>query len=76
MVTPQKIKPSKQKKAIHASKNDTIVISNPVTGTTTPLAYKVLDLLDSCVVPTEILCITFTEKAKKEMLDKLFEMAK
>jgi len=76
MVTPQKIKPSKEQKAILASKKDTMVISNPGTGKTTTLAYKVLDLLDSGVDPTEILCITFTEKAKKEMLDKLFEMAK
>ena len=67
----QKIKPSKEQKAILASKKDTMVISNPGTGKTTTLAYKVLDLLDSGVVPTEILCITFTEKAKKEMLDKL-----
>ena len=47
MVTPQKIKPSKEQKAILASKKDTMVISNPGTGKTTTLAYKVLDLLDS-----------------------------
>ena len=73
---PTKITPSKEQKAILAVKKDTIVISNPGTGKTTTLAYKVLDLLDSHVKPENILCITFTEKAKKEMQDKLFEMAK
>ena len=58
--------PSKEQKAILAVKKDTIVISNPGTGKTTTLAFKVLDLLDSGMDPTEILCITFTEKAKKE----------
>ena len=73
---PTKITPSKEQKAILAVKKDTIVISNPGTGKTTTLAFKVLDLLDSHVEPENILCITFTEKAKKEMQDKLFEMAK
>ena len=68
--------PSKEQKAILAVKKDTIVISNPGTGKTTTLGFKVLDLLDNHVKPEEILCITFTEKAKKEMQDKLFEMAK
>jgi len=68
--------PSKEQKAILSVKKDTIVISNPGTGKTTTLGFKVVDLLDSGVKPEDILCITFTEKAKKEMQDKLFEMAK
>ena len=71
----QKIMPSKEQKAILAIKKDTIVISNPGTGKTTTLAFKVLDLLDSGVNPEEIMCLTFTTKAKKEMQDKLYEMA-
>ena len=73
---PAQFPPSKEQKAILAVKKDTIVISNPGTGKTTTLGFKVLDLLDNHVEPEEILCITFTEKAKKEMQDKLFEMAK
>ncbi|MDC0041232.1 UvrD-helicase domain-containing protein [Candidatus Nitrosopelagicus sp.] len=68
--------PSKEQKAILAVKKDTIVISNPGTGKTTTLAFKVLDLLDSHVEPEEIMCLTFTTKAKKEMQDKLYEMAR
>ena len=69
------IKPSKEQQAILAIKKDTIVVSNPGTGKTTTLAFKVLDLLDSGVKPEEIMCLTFTAKAKKEMQDKLYEMA-
>ena len=58
----QKIKPSKEQIAILTSKKDTMVISNPGTGKTTTLAYKVLDLLNSGVDPNEILCITFTPR--------------
>ena len=73
---PAQFPPSKEQKAILAVKKDTIVISNPGTGKTTTLGFKVVDLLDSGEKPEDILCITFTEKAKKEMQDKLFEMAK
>ena len=75
MTNPMKITPSEEQKAILAVKEDTIVISNPGTGKTTTLAFKVLDLLDSGAKPEEILCMTFTDKARKEMQDKLFEMS-
>ena len=64
-----------QEKIIHLDKN-TIVISNPGTGKTTTLSWKVMKLLENGVKPENILCITFTEKAKKEMFEKIFEMAK
>ena len=64
MTNPTKITPSEEQKAILAVKEDTIVISNPGTGKTSRLGFKVLDLLDSGVEPEEILCITFTDKAK------------
>jgi len=73
---PAKITPSTEQKAILAVKKDTIVISNPGTGKTTTLAFKVLDLLDRHVEPEKIMCLTFTTKAKKEMQDKLYKMAK
>lgn len=52
-----------------------IVISNPGTGKTTTLALKVVKLLEDGVLPEKILCITFTEKAKKEMFDAIYEYA-
>ena len=64
-----------QDEIIHSDKN-TIVISNPGTGKTTTLSMKVMKLLENGVNPENILCITFTEKAKKEMFEKIFQMAK
>ncbi|CAE6492555.1 UvrD-helicase domain-containing protein [Candidatus Nitrosotenuis uzonensis] len=70
------LQPSKEQAEILNSDRNTIVISNPGTGKTTTLSMKVMSLLESGVKPEEILCITFTEKAKKEMFDAIFKMAK
>ncbi len=64
-----------QQDIIKSSKN-TIVISNPGTGKTTTLSMKVINLLENGVSPDKILCITFTEKAKKEMFERIFELSK
>ena len=66
--------PSKEQKAILNSKGNVMVIANPGTGKTTTLAFKVIDLLKNGVEPEEILCITFTAKAKKEMFDSIYEL--
>ena len=70
-----KFVPSPEQQAIIESKVDTIVVSNPGTGKTTTLSQKVIDLLENGADPEEILCITFTAKAKKEMFDKIFDDA-
>ena len=72
---PSKFKPSDEQRAILESKGDTMVVSNPGTGKTTTLSLKVIDLLENGAKPEDILCITFTTKAKKEMIDKIFEMS-
>ena len=72
---PEKITPSPEQQAIIDSKEDTMVVSNPGTGKTTTLSFKVIDLLENKVNPEEILCLTFTAKAKKEMFDKISSMA-
>ena len=71
----QEIKLSAEQQEIVDSKKDTIVVSNPGTGKTTTLSFKVLELLEDKVNPEDILCITFTEKAKKEMFDAIYEKA-
>jgi len=72
----QKIELSAEQQDIVDSKKDTIVVSNPGTGKTTTLSFKVIKLLEEKVKPEDILCITFTEKAKKEMFDAIYEKAK
>ena len=75
MAKQSKIKPSKEQQAILNAKGNVMVISNPGTGKTTTLALKVLNLLKNGVEPEEILCITFTAKAKKEMFDSIYDLA-
>lgn len=70
------MQPSKEQDEIIRSDKNTIVISNPGTGKTTTLSWKVMRLLENGMRPENILCITFTEKAKKEMFEKIFQMAK
>ncbi|SMH72605.1 UvrD-helicase domain-containing protein [Candidatus Nitrosotalea okcheonensis] len=70
------IQPSQEQEKIIKFDNNAIVVSNPGTGKTTTLSWKVMRLLETGVNPENILCITFTEKAKKEMFEKIFEMAK
>ncbi len=72
----QEFKLSKEQQDIVDLKKDTIVVSNPGTGKTTTLSFKVIKLLEDKVKPEDILCITFTEKAKKEMFDAIYEKAK
>jgi len=68
--------PTDEQKAIIKTDEDTMVVSNPGTGKTFTLALKVMELLQSKVEPEDILCITFTEKAQKEMFEKISSLAK
>ena len=70
------IKPTPEQQEIIDSDNDIIVISNPGTGKTTTLSFKVIKLLENKVNPENILCITFTKKAQKEMFDAIYDKAK
>ncbi len=53
-----------------------LVIANPGTGKTRLLAYKYLDLIKKGVSPEQILCLTFTHKAKKVMENRILELIK
>ena len=70
-VMEDKIQPSEEQRRIIESKGNSIVVSNPGTGKTTTLALKVVQLLEEGADPDDIVCITFTKKAKKEMYDAI-----
>ncbi len=53
---------------------NTLVVANPGTGKTLLLAYKYLKLIANGTKPEEILCLTFTEKARKEMEDRILNV--
>ena len=57
--------PTPEQEKIIDSDENTIVIANPGTGKTTTLSFKIINLLKQNVEPEDILCITYTEKAKK-----------
>ena len=73
---PTPIELTDEQRAIVETDEDTIVISNPGTGKTFTLALKVIRLLENGVDPEDILCITFTDKARQEMFEAIYGMSK
>ncbi len=67
---------SDEQQQITKTDGNSIVVSNPGTGKTTTLSLKVVKLLEDGVDPDDILCITFTRKAKKEMYDAINRQGK
>ncbi len=63
-----------EKQRIIAQDGNVLVIANPGTGKTRLLAYKYADLVKKGIIPEQILCLTFTEKAKKEMEARILEV--
>ena len=60
---------NEEKKEIINCPGNILVTANPGTGKTLLLAYKYIHLLGEGTKPKEILCLTFTRKARKEMED-------
>ncbi len=54
---------------------DSLVVANPGTGKTLLIAHKYIKLLKNGVKPENILCLTFTDKAKNEMEERILKLA-
>ena len=65
-----------EKQAIIDQDGNVLVTANPGTGKTRLLAYKYVDLINKGIVPEQILCLTFTAKAKREMESRILEVIK
>ena len=65
-----------EKQAIIDQDGNVLVTANPGTGKTRLLAYKYIDLINKGIVPEQILCLTFTAKAKREMESRILEAIK
>jgi DNA helicase-2/ATP-dependent DNA helicase PcrA len=65
-----------EKLNIIAQNGNVLVTANPGTGKTLLLAGKYVDLLKKKVDPEKILCLTFTEKAKGEMEERIIKAIK
>ena len=65
-----------EKQAIIDQDGNVLVTANPGTGKTRLLAYKYVNLINKGIVPEQILCLTFTAKAKREMESRILEVIK
>ncbi|MCL5730639.1 MAG: ATP-dependent helicase [Candidatus Thermoplasmatota archaeon] len=64
-----------QKRAINNAGN-TLILANPGTGKTYTLGQKFMELIRGGVKPSEILCITFTNKARDKMEEEIIHELK
>jgi DNA helicase II / ATP-dependent DNA helicase PcrA len=67
---------NKEKQEIIKLQGNVLVTANPGTGKTRLLSYKYVDLINKEIKPEQILCLTFTHKAKKEMENRILELIK
>src|SRR5690554_5140056 len=61
---------NKQVEAVFHDKGPALVIAGAGTGKTRTLVHRVARLVESGVDPTNILLLTFTRRAAKEMLNR------
>ena len=62
---------SEQEQAVRHSAGPLLVIAGPGSGKTRVIIERVKHLVDSGIKPSEILCLTFSEKAADEMKQRL-----
>ena len=65
-----------EKQKIIDCAGNVLVTANPGTGKTFLLACKYVNLIQNGLKPEEILCLTFTNKAKSEMKKGIVEKLK
>jgi DNA helicase-2/ATP-dependent DNA helicase PcrA len=70
----QKLNPEQKEAAIH-TKGPLMVIAGAGSGKTRVLTYRIIHLLKQGVSPFNILSLTFTNKASKEMRNRIEEIA-
>ena len=66
---------SEQEKAVKHITGPVMVIAGAGSGKTRVLTYRIIHLIDSGINPRNILSLTFTNKAAKEMRSRIEEIA-
>ena len=65
---------SEQLEVVHAGEGPLLVIAGAGSGKTRTLTYRVSRLIEDGIDPSEILLLTFTNKAAREMLSRVEEL--
>ncbi len=66
--------PTAKQREILDAPGDVLVTANPGTGKTFLLSHKYLKAVRDGIPPEEILCLTFTDKARREMEERIINL--